>query len=61
MDDLRQPNLIVYSLDGLLFTRTFLFVCLLGSRREIRTKLREYVCVFDDHDEQHANHHRSLK
>ncbi len=38
--DPRNPNLILYSLPGLLFTGTFLFVCRLGSRRGLNDRLR---------------------
>jgi len=40
VQDPRNPNLILYSLNSLLFAGTFLFVCRLGSRREIQAKLR---------------------
>jgi hypothetical protein len=38
--DPRNPHLILYSLPGLLFTGTFLFVCQLGSRRGLNDRLR---------------------
>jgi len=40
VQDPRNPNLILCSLNSLLFAGTFLFVCRLGSRREIQAKLR---------------------
>lgn len=38
--DPRNANQILYSLPGLLFTGTFLFVCRLGSRRGLNDRLR---------------------
>jgi len=38
--DPRNPNLITYSMDSLLFTGVLLFVCRLGSRRGVAAKLR---------------------
>ncbi|MBU2611607.1 MAG: hypothetical protein KJ606_11795 [Chloroflexi bacterium] len=40
VQDPRNLNMILYSLDSLLFTGTFLFVCRLGSRRAVQAKLR---------------------
>jgi len=41
VQDPRNPKLITYPLDSLLFTGMFLFVCRLGSRRGVQAKLRE--------------------
>lgn len=41
VSDPRNPKLIIYPLDSLLFTGVFLFVCRLGSRRGVKDKLRE--------------------
>lgn len=41
VQDPRNPKMITYPLDSLLFTGTFLFVCRLGSRRGVQAKLRE--------------------
>lgn len=40
VQDPRNANQILYSLPGLLFTGTFLFVCRLGSRRGLNDRLR---------------------
>jgi hypothetical protein len=40
VQDPRNPNLIIYSLNSVLFTGVLLFVCRLGSRRSIQAKLR---------------------
>ena len=41
VQDPRNQNMITYSLDSLLFTGTFMFICRLGSRRGVQAKLRE--------------------
>ena len=40
VEDPRNPDLITYSLDSLLFSGVFLFVCQLGSRRGLNDRLR---------------------
>jgi hypothetical protein len=41
VQDPRNPKMITYPLDSLLFTGVFLFACRLGSRRGVQAKLRE--------------------
>jgi len=41
VQDSRNPKMITYPLDSLLFTGTLMFVCRLGSRRGVQAKLRE--------------------
>ncbi len=41
VQDPRNPKMIIYPLDSLLFTGTLMFVCRMGSRRGVQAKLRE--------------------